>query len=87
MRRVPLAWVPLAGLEPATCCLEDVSAPSSEAQRVRFQQVRSGAPSAWYGPVLRGGAWWNDRENDRAALCAHSAGLRARRYPGSGVSS
>ena len=25
----PMRWVPLAGLEPATCCLEDMSAPSS----------------------------------------------------------
>jgi hypothetical protein len=35
----PMRWVPLAGLEPATCCLEDVSAPSSGVRPVLSSQV------------------------------------------------
>jgi hypothetical protein len=50
----PMRWVPLAGLEPATCCLEDMSAPSSDVRRVRFSRVRSGAESGQSRAVRSG---------------------------------
>ena len=61
---VPLEVGPLAALEPATCCLEDVSAPSSPVCRVLFPQVTSGGGSIQSPGVRSGYARWNDREND-----------------------
>ena len=62
-----LSWggvAPLAGLEPATCCLEEVSAPSGTFGRVRFQQFTSDTESGQSCGVRSGYGRWNDTEND-----------------------
>ncbi len=62
--RAMSSWVPLAGLEPATCCSGGVCPPSGLAWRVRFSQVKSGAESGWSPHVRSGYGRWNDAEND-----------------------
>ena len=51
-----------------TCNLlsREMSAPSDEAGRVRFQQVRSGAESGQTESVRSGYGRWNDGRNDHA---------------------
>jgi hypothetical protein len=56
--------VRLVELEPATCCLEDVSAPSGLVCRVRSSQVGLGAESGQSPAVRSGYGRWNDTEND-----------------------
>ena len=56
--------VPLAGLEPATCCLGDNCPSSAQTGPVGSRQVRLGRHSVQCGLVGCSRAWWNDREND-----------------------
>jgi hypothetical protein len=56
--------VPLAGLEPATCCLGDNCRYFVLYGPVRSGQVRLGRDSVESGLVRFSKAWWNDREND-----------------------
>jgi hypothetical protein len=56
--------VPLAGLDPATCCLGDNCPYSAPYAPVGSRQLRLGRDSAQYGLVGCNRAWWNDRQND-----------------------
>src|SRR4029450_11426639 len=56
--------VPLAGLEPAACCLGDDCPSSAQTVPVGSRQLRLGRHSVECGLVGCSRAWWNDREND-----------------------
>ena len=67
LRRLDLrdtSLAPLAGLEPATCCLGDNCRYFVLYGPVRSGQVRLGRDSVESGLVRLSRAWWNDREND-----------------------
>jgi hypothetical protein len=57
--------VPLAGLEPATCCLGDNCRYSALTVPVGSRQLRLGEDSGQCALVGCSRAWWNDRENDQ----------------------
>jgi hypothetical protein len=57
--------VPLAGLEPAACCLGGNCQSSAESVPVGSRQVGLGRDCAQCGPVVGSRAWWNDRQNDQ----------------------
>jgi hypothetical protein len=57
--------VPLAGLEPATCCLGDNCQSSGLYGSVGSSQVWLGGDSVQCGLVRSSKDWWNDRENDQ----------------------
>ena len=48
--------------------IKDSGQPSTACWRVLSWQVRLGGPSSWWAPVMRHGAWWNDRRNDCETL-------------------
>jgi hypothetical protein len=58
------ALVPLAGLEPATCCLGDNCPYSVLCGSVGSSQVRLGGVSGQSGLVRFSCGLWNDRQND-----------------------
>jgi hypothetical protein len=62
----PRVGAPLAGLEPATCCLGDNCQSSAEPVPAGSSQLRLGRDSAQCGLVGCTTAWWNDHENDRS---------------------
>ena len=61
----PALLVPLAGLEPATCCLGDNCQSSGLYGSVGSSQVRLGGVSGECGLVRFSYGLWNDRENDQ----------------------
>src|SRR5215213_8738516 len=56
--------VPLAGLEPAACCLGDNCQSSVLYGSVGSGQVRLGGDSVQSGLLRSSTDWWNDRQND-----------------------
>ena len=56
--------MPLAGLEPAACCLGDNCPYSAEPVPVGSRQLRLDGDSGHCGLVGCSRAWWNDRQND-----------------------
>ena len=68
--------VPLAGLEPAACCLGDNCQSSGLYGPVGSRQLRLGRHSAESGLVRFSCGVWNDCENDHLS----------KRWPGSGAS-
>jgi hypothetical protein len=76
--------VPLAGLEPAACCLGDNCPYSAQTVPVGSGQLRLGGHSGECGLVGYSRVWWNDRENDHLSKqrgrseLAHCAGMPQR---------
>jgi hypothetical protein len=62
--------VPLAGLEPATCCLGDNCQSSAQTGPVGSRQLRLARHSVECGLVGCSRAWWNDCENDHQSKLA-----------------
>jgi hypothetical protein len=75
--------VPLAGLEPAACCLGDNCRHSAQTGPVGSRQLRLERHSVQCGLVGCSRAWWNDRENDHQGKQRGQGALR--RWPGSNV--
>jgi len=76
--------VPLAGLEPAACCLGDNCPSSAQTAPVRSRQLRLGRHSVECGLVGCSRVWWNDRQNDQLSKrrrCPTARSRRARARP------
>jgi len=79
-----VVMAPLAGLEPATCCLGGVSESSGVIWRVLFSQVRSGVESGQSADVRSGYGRWNDTGTDIWLSRSASSG-RQQTLPSSSV--
>ena len=78
--------VPLAGLEPATCCLGDDCQSSAESVPVGSRQVRLARDSAQFGLVGCSMSSWNDRQHDHLTNQEAQARERCIDNPGPGQS-